>query len=314
MKPLFSLCLLLLLAASARTQYRLDSIIHNTKTARHIHVPGTRLYIIPPPGYKIATNFIGLQHKEHGMINVYDLPGGNFYTNAATFSKDGFAQKGATVFDYQELNINGYPAKFVAAQGALTHKTLALVFGDTTFSTSLIAVYPAENNAAGKELLASLKTIWYDPGQTVDPFETANFTLDTRQSPFRFFKYAANLYIYTVNGADTQADPDGPMVMVTQFPNDNTATPKDIAGMMVGKLRQFGLTNPVTRQEDSTRINNYNAYQVEVTGQMKDKPMMAYCCVVVKGNQAVVLQGISKKDLEQDLQAFKKLSATIQVK
>ncbi len=314
MKPLLTLCLFLCIAVGARSQYKLDSVIRNTKTARHVRIPGTHLYIIPPAHYDIAKNFIGLHHKERGMINVYDLPGGNFYTNAASFSKEAFIEKGATVYNYQELKIDGYPAKFVAAQGAPTHITLGLVFGDTTFSTSVMAVYPTGNEAAGKEMLASLRTIWYDPQQKIDPFETANFTIDTSNTPFRFFKYAASLYIYTINGMDTKDDPDGPFVMVAQFPNDNTARPKEIAALMVGKFREYGLTAPETKAEINDRINNNEAYQLEIQGQLKDKPVTAYCCVVVKGDQAIVLQAISKKDATRDLQYFKQLAASIQVK
>lgn len=314
MKPFLSLCLLLCMAAGARAQYKLDSIIRNTKTARHVRIPGTHLYMVPPAQYTIAKNFIGLHHKERGMINVYDLPGGNFYTNAASFSKAAFVEKGATVYDFQELSINGYPAKFVAAQGAPTHITLGLVFGDTTFSTSVMAVYPTGNETARKEMLACLRTIWYDPQQKIDPFETANFSMDTKETPFRFFKYAASLYIYTVNGNDTKDDPDGPFVMVAQFPNDHTAPPKEIAAMMVGKFREYGLTDPETKQESNDRINNNDAYQMEIQGQLKNKPVTAYCCVVVKGDQAIVLQAISKKDTASDLQHFKKLASSIQVK
>src|ERR1700710_705897 len=80
--------------------------ISNTRTSQHINIPGTRLFIVPPPNFAVATNFVGLQKNDKAVINVYDLVGGDFYTNAATFNKAEFEKKGIKVFEYKEFSVN----------------------------------------------------------------------------------------------------------------------------------------------------------------------------------------------------------------
>lgn len=313
-KLLYLFLLVSLTACGQPSNDKIKSEIKNSKTSKHINIPGTRLYIIPPPNFKVATTFIGLQKGENSMLNIYDLVGGNFNTNAATFSKGEFERQGARVFDYKEIKVNGYPAKFIHMQGDASSKGYAIVFGDTTFSTMIMAAYPVTDENTGKEIVKSLNTIWYDKNKKIDPFETANFSLNDKESKFKFFQYNANLYIYTVGGLDNKDNRDEPFIIVSQLPKDNTMTSKSIADAMIAKAQQYGLTNPDVRNISTEKINGYDTYQAEVFGQMQGKSSVIYQCVTTKGDKAIVIQGIAKSDLETNVQDFKKIASTIQLK
>jgi len=313
MKKLLSIALFFCMAACGQSPgNKINPNITNTRTKQHINIPGTRLFIIPPQDFKIATTFVGLQ-KGDAMLNVYDLVGGNFYTNAATFSKEAFEKQGAKVFDYQEIKVNGYPAKYISMQGDLAAKTYAIVFGDTTFSTMIMAAYPVTDEAAGKQIIGSLNTIFYDKQKKIDPFETALFSLDDNNSRFKFFQFNANLYLYTIDGLDNK-NTDNPFLIVTQMPMDNTLTTKSIAEMMIAKSEQYGLTNPQVKNISTDELNGYDAYETIVYGDMKGKPASIYLLVVGKGDRAIVIEGMAKSDLEANIQGFKKLSHTIRLK
>ncbi|HYH14743.1 MAG TPA: hypothetical protein VD794_05980 [Flavisolibacter sp.] len=315
MKKLLYTFLLLSFTASAQTATdNIKPTIQNTNTSKHINIPGTRLYMIPPPGFTVAKTFLGLQKGESAMLNIYDLVGGNFYTNAATFSKAGFEQQGASVLHYQEIKVNGYPAKYVSMQGDPTAHAYALVFGDTTFSTMIMAVRPANDEATGKEIMAALNSIYYDKNKKVNPFETALFSLNDQHSRLKFFQYSASLYMYTVDGKDNTKDTDNPFLLVMQLPMDNSLTTQGIAQQMIGKVQQYGLTNPQVRNTSTNKINGYDTYEMEVYGQMKDKDCVIYLCVTAKGDKAISMQGIAKDNLEASVQEFKKLAHTIQIK
>ena len=313
-KLLYLFLLVSLTACGQSSNDQIKSEIKSSKTSKHINIPSTRLYIIPPPNFKVATTFIGLQKGENSMLNIYDLVGGNFNTNAATFSKTEFERQGARVFDYKEIKVNGYPAKFIHMQGDVSSKGYAIVFGDTTFSTMIMAVYPVTDENTGKEIVKSLNTIWYDKNKKIDPFETANFSLNDKESKFKFFQYSSNLYIYTVGGLDNKDNRDEPFIIVSQLPKDNTMTAKSIADMMIAKAQQYGLTNPYVRNISTEKINGYDTYQAEVFGQMQGKSSVIYQCVTTKGDKAIVIQGIAKSDLETNVQDFRKIASTIQLK
>lgn len=313
-KLLFSLLLFSLTACGQTSSDIINPNIKNSKTNKHINIPGTRLYIIPPPNFIVAKTYVGLQKGDNSMLNIFDLVGGNFNTNAATFSKAEFERQGARVFDYQEITVNGYPAKYISMQGDLTTKAYALVFGDPTFSTMIMAAYPVTDEATGKDIIKSLNTIWYDTTKKIDPFETANFSLDDKASKFKFFKYNANLYIYSIGGVEYKEVKEAPMVLVSQFPKDNTMTVKSIADMMIGKIQQYGLTNPEIKNSSTRQINGYDTYEAEVYGQMQGSMSLLYYCIVATADKAIVVQGIAKKDIESNLQEFKKLASTVKVK
>jgi hypothetical protein len=310
-------CFFLMISLTACVQkasIQIKTSIQNSKSIAHVNIPGTRLYLVPPPNFKIATTFIGLQKAENTLITVYDLVGGNINTNAATFTKEEFEKKGAKVLDFKDIKVEGYPAKFVLMQGDAMAKEYAIVFGDTTFTTMIMAVYPATDATSGKEILSALNTIYYDKNKKIDPFETAYFSVDDKKSKFKFFRYSANLYIYLINGIENKEDQDAPMVMILQIPKDNTMTVKSISEMMISKAQQYGFTNPEIRSTNTDKVNGYDSYQVEVTGNMQNKKCLFYYCIVAKNDKAVAIQGLAKNDMENNLQEFKQLANTIQVK
>ena len=315
MQKIIFIFLFLSLTACGQTQNaKLMDEIKNSKTSNHINIPGTRVFIIPPTNFKVSTTFIGLQKSDKAIFNIYDLVDGNFYSNAATFNKESFEKQGIRVFEYKELKVNGYPAKYVSLQGEVTTKAYGLVFGDTTFSTMIMAVYPVTDETTGKEILNSLNTIFYDKDTKIDPFATANFTLNDNASIFKFKQYNANLFIYSIGGVENKEDKDAPAVIVIQMPKDNSMTVKSIADMMLAKLQQYGLTNAQIKNISTEKINGYDSYQTEVYGQMKENNSLIYYCVVAKDDKTIVFQGIAKNDIENNLSEFKKLVNTIKLK
>ena len=313
-KLIYFLLLISLVACGHTNSDKIKQEISNTKTAKHINIPGTRLYIVPPPNFTVAKTFVGLEKGGTAGMNIYDLVGGNFYTNAATFSRESFEKQGIKVFEYKELKVNGYPAKYIQVQGDPAAKSIAIVFGDTTFSAMIMAPYPATDETTGKQIINSLNTIYYDKSKKINPFETATFSLDDRVSIFKFRQYAAGLYIYSIGGQDNSNDKEAPMILVTQLPRDNSMTAKSIADMMIGKAQQYGLTNPNIKNQKTEKINGYETYQAEIYGQMQGFNSLMYICSLWDADKAIVLQGIAKKDIENNLEEFKKLAATITIK
>jgi hypothetical protein len=296
------------------TSGKINPNIQNSKTNKHINIPGTRLYIIPPADFSISQTPAGLRKGETAGITVTDLVNGNYYTNAASFNKAGFVQRGIKTFDFQEIKVNGYPAKYVSLQGDANARMYWLVFGDSSFSTMVMGVYPAGDNTSGKEILSALNTIYYDKNEKIDPFEAAAFSLDDSQSKFKFFQYVTNMYVYTMGGMDNKNDPDAPFLILTQMPIEKGMKAKNVGDMMLSKLEGYGLKNAEIKNASSEKINGYDAYEAEVHGQMHDKTSIMYQCVIVNGDNVISMQGVAKDNFDENLAAFKALAHTIKIK
>ncbi|MBO9205137.1 MULTISPECIES: hypothetical protein [Niastella] len=315
-KILLSVFLIALVACKQKTPAsdKINTNIQNTKTTKHVNIPGTRLYMVPPANYTVSQTPAGLRKGETAGITVTDLVNGNYYTNAASFNKAGFVQRGIKTFEFQEIKVNGYPAKYVSLQGDANARMYWLVFGDSSFSTMVMGVYPVGDLTSGKEILSALNTIYYDKNEKIDPFAAAAFSLDDSQSKFKFFQFSTNMYVYTVGGMDNKNDPDAPFLVLTQMPIEKGMNAKNVGDMMLSKLEGYGLTHTQIKNASSERINGYDAYEAEVHGQMHDKNSIMYQCVIANGDNVISMQGVAKDNFDKNIADFKSLAHTIKIK
>jgi len=283
--------------------------INNRLTEKHVNIPGTRLYIIPPSGFEIATSFVGLQGS-NSTLQILDVVEGDFYANAATFNKEEFEKMGIKVFEYAEFKVNGFPAKYVHMQGNPGLKTISIVFGNSTFSTMIIAAYASDDKRAEKEIKKAIQTICYDKNIQIDPLATASFTLDESNSIFKFHKSTAGMFIYTIGGENNTE----PIILILTLPMDETMTLRSISEMFISALEQKGLFVEEMKQSSVIDVNGLSAYEVEISGEMNDKECLIYLLIVIKQDKAVVIQGVATSDLENNLNEFKKLAKTIKLK
>jgi hypothetical protein len=292
----------------------IQSEIKTTKTDKHIHVAGSRLFIVPPPGFKPIGTMVGLQKESGAQIIIMDLVGGNFYTNAATTSGEAYEKAGAKVFDYKEITINGFPAKYIYMENAEKMRAYNLVFGDSSFSTMIMAMYPASDAQTGKEILQSLQTIWYDKSVTVDPFAIAHFRIDDSVSKFRFQQFNASMYLYTVDGKKLDTAVDNSMLIIAQIPRQENMTGENIAEMMLAKAQQYGFADPQVKDISKEPINGSETVEAETHGMLKDKKAVFYYCIITKGDKQLIITGVAKNNTEEDVAEFKKLTHTIIMK
>jgi len=292
----------------------IKSKIDNKKSPDHLRIPGTRLYIIPPPTFKAATGFIGLQKGDDGMISVMDLVGGNFFTNAATFSKSEFEQRGVKVFDFRELRVNGYPAKLLLGQGEGPAKMYELVFGDTTFSTMVTGMYKVGDDATAHEIIAAINSIVYDKKVNVDPFETAYFSIDEKASTFKFLRSTSNMYVYSIGGIEHPEDANAPMLLVTQMPKQDGLSMKDVVAQMISQGGKYGFQDPVVVSNASRKFNGMDAYEAEIDVVVQGMKTRLYYFAVENGGRVVVVNGVAKKDIDNNVVEFKKAAGSLTFK
>jgi hypothetical protein len=279
--------------------------ITTTKSAKHQNIPGTRVFFVPPEGFTISTILPAFQKGEQGILQAMDLPGGNFYKNAATFSKEKFEQKGIKVLDYREFAINGLPAKMALVQGDPQTKMYNLVFGDTTFSASVIGIFPTNDDQTGEQLKQAITSIYYDKSFVVDPFTKAIFKLDDTKSIFKFAKFAASHYLYSIGGVEKDAYNDESFFMAFALPLKGQTVKA-----MVDNLAKM-ISEPTVKNEINASTNGLKSFKREVYGKLKGKPALLFQHVVFLGENAVFMQGIAKDNFEKNLQEFEKLSNSV---
>jgi hypothetical protein len=313
MKQCFIVLLAFIAFGTYGQKFDFPNEINATKTGAHINIPSTKLYIIPPEGFLVSPGLPALQKGDDALIQVMDLTGGDFYTNASTFTKDNFEQKGVTVLGFKEISINGYPAKMAFLQGDSGSVVYNIIFGDSTFSEMVMAVFPGNDNAIKGQVEKALESMYYDKGQSVDPFGAAQFRLDDSKSVFKFASFSASMYLYSVNGTKNSATDNGPYMMVMSLPAGEN-TPETSADLMLGSLKRYGMEVTNIKNISTQSTNGFVTYQREVYCKLNGAGALVFQHVVNIGGNIVVMQGIAHNDYPVMLVEFKKLTNTISKK
>lgn len=282
--------------------------IITTKSSKHLNIPGTRVFVIPPTGFVTSTTLPAIEKGNEGLLQAMDLIGGSFYTNAATFSKEKFEQKGVKVFEYKEFKINNYPAKMVLVQGDPKTKMYNLVFGDSTFSTSVMGVFATNDNQTGEQIKQAIQSIYYDKTFEVNPFATAPFKLDDTKSIFKFAKFSASMYMYSIDGVKRDSYGNEPYFMAFAAPTEG-ASLKAIADDMSNVIKGATIKNI-----SETKTNGLQSFKREVYGKLNGKAAVLFQHVVLIGESAVVMQGIADDNFEKYIAEFEKLANTVDKK
>lgn len=281
----------------------------------YINIKGTKLYIIPPKGFKEAKNIVGLEKNETALIQVMDLVGGNFDSNTSTYTRAEFEKRGIKVLEFEELEIDGYKAKFSHIKGADSNESLHVVFGDSTFTAMVMGVYPSNlRNELYKDIKAAFLKIKYDKTLVIDPFSASVFKIGKNESKYKFAKATANMFIFSENGIIKDSYVDEPMIMITSVPFDKSMTKEELVEEFVNGLIRQGLIKKETKNLSKKSINGYNTVEVEYYFDHKSEIKLMLITVLVKNDKAVIIYGSAKSNFEENIIEFKKLTSVISIK
>ncbi|WP_445722622.1 hypothetical protein [Flavobacterium sp.] len=285
----------------------------NQTPDKYINIPGTRLLIIPPKGFVISKKITGLE-KENAIIQVMDLIGGNYYKNSATFTKSKFENKGIKVIEFKEIKIAGFKAKYAHIEGGDGTQAINLVFGDTSFSTVILAPLGSSNIGLASEIKNAILKVKYDKTITIDPLASSFFKINSNDSKFKFAKSTANLFIYSENGIVKDPYKDEPMVIITTLPKDGTTSKEMMIKSMIDGLVQNGFSIKEEKKPIIGKINGFESIEVEYIAEQKGKTKLIYLTVISNTDTSIAFYGITESDFENNLEEFIKLSHSLRFK
>lgn len=284
--------------------------INNTKTAAHQNIQRSRVFVVFPEDFKNDDLAVGIKNSDGNVgVVVYDLIGGSFYSNARNVTRENFESKGLIVSEFYEFIFNNYPAKFVTLIGNGT-KSYQLIFGDSTFSVSLMSVFPPEDIAIGEIIRKCILSATYDTSFIIDHKSLAPFTIDESKTKFKFFNYSGGMYIYIEEGA-SEDDPNASGIMLMLLPNIGA---EDVLNQQLMEINHYYKEGVVlTKKQQKLIVNGCEAFETENYSSGGNSRLF-YLVVVTKGEKAILMTGQAVKNQSENLEIFKKLARTIQIK
>lgn len=312
MKKYLYIAIVVLLASCSGSNF--PSAIKNSVTDKHTNIPGTRLYVVVPSDFSIATGYMGLR-KSTAVLQVYDNTDGNFFANLQIYNREKFEREGAQVSEYKDVVVDGYKGRFFFMRNNNNTLVYTLMFGDSTFCTTIFAVYPEDDEQTGKEMKSIMESIAYDANKKIDPFSRAPFSINDAVSSFKFSKLTGSAYIFTLGGGDMKFNGDQPYVIISSGAYDATLPMATLADSTFKKVEdEHAMTAKDVKSSTDTIINNYKAYEREVYGMANDKLTLLYELAIAKDRTMIIFTGHSKSDFESNILDFRNLAHTIRIK
>lgn len=278
--------------------------ITNEKTKKHVYVPGTHVYLVPPEGFEPAAGFAGFT-KGSIFIRVYDL---NTSYAEAPVLKTEYERDGAIVFDHREFEIDHHPAQYVYLQNEPRIRSCILLFGDSTFSCTVMASFPSDDVSVLPSIRKAIESVYYDKTAKADPLAYMPFTLDESASVFRYAKTSEGRLLYSVGGKTKSDRANEPVIAISVLEGDYKAPGLAIA--LKENLHKAGFKLEEEKNISDTTVNGKVAHVSELYGMQNGKKEMIYQLVIIGSEKALVIQGFATSRMEEYLKAFKQLALT----
>lgn len=280
------------------------------KTPKHQQIPGTRLFIVIPPGYKFTETSGSLRKSDGCEIQVMDGIG-NPFDRDKEVQRTSQTTSGELTFYKKNFSFGGYDANIRYGKIKRENRErIFLTFGDSQFTVLVMCILPDDNKEARQEMVNALKTIFVDKSVQIDYAAFNNYSLDLTHSAFKFNKNAALLFYYTVDG---KGDADSNYVIIARIP----ALPRieEMEGCAKALARRFAAKmTDIDTDEERISIGGQPAYRISMKGMLANQPKNVY--LVVMGNQksSVYFMGYVDGDKAELYKDCRALAQTLRLK
>lgn len=282
-----------------------------------VHVPGTKVSLVPPKGFVTADRFPGFQQTDlSASIMVTEFPGPISEVSKG-MTKSMLASRGMTLVSSQSEKVNGRNALILhVAQMAGGTKFLKwmLLIGDTKNSVMVVGTFPKDvEPMIGPGIKkAVLSTVW-SLDLPIDPFEGLGF----RVVPTVNLKIAgrmSNMLTLTASGKIGTLGPSDPVYLVGM--SIRSVPISDLRLFSESRARQIAeikeLHNITGTESKMGEIPGY-----ELLGEAQDAktsvPMRVYVVVAPdEGGYFIAVGLVGKTRADEFVPEFRHVTASFQ--
>jgi hypothetical protein len=303
---------ILSLSSCADKRPELDTI-RSKKTSDHLNIGGTRLFIIPPKGFTISDEFVGLIKDRNCSIQMLESKGQKIRGPFSAYNEAAFTKQGKKILESKKIRVNEYSGKLIVIPGRSENsEILYLLFGDNSFSVLITASYETVEKKTREEIYNSLKTIYVDQNfkSTISIYSSYFFS----SKNYKYCQKIIEFDLYTANGELNRQDIEEPVVLVTTIKHVKNVGLDKLAEMNRLGMEQQGATLSKITELSNAPINRYEALSRKISFSTEGTSKTTYQAFVKKGDQVILIQGIVfDKDLDK-LEGIKQFTNSIVIR
>jgi len=280
-----------------------------------IAIPGTKYQMQAPKGFKLAQSFSGFSNDSlKASIMVSEIPT-DFKQIAAGFSKEKLNASGLDLIKRDSILMENKLALLLELSqvvGETQYLKKVLLLGDSTKTTIVNGIFPANHPELASPIQASLLSIQFQALQDDNPMKAVNFMIDTTGSNLLFAKYQNGTLLFSKDGKIPTTAPS--FIVGSSFSSQTIPDKKQFA---LNRLKQLpgGLTATIQSQMP-IKQGKLEGYEIISKAKIYDsKEGLLYQCLFFdnKGNYFMVV-GLANIEITKNLQVFRKMARTLQPK
>ncbi|MBL7784461.1 MAG: hypothetical protein JNM36_00995 [Chitinophagales bacterium] len=295
----------------------------NNAQVNNFEVPGTRISVNKPAHFKYIPELSRLQKEtaesENTFIMFMEMNGKHFTkTDIIAHLEAEEKEKGVRFKSFKKsFKLNGYDAVLIyAPQTNGNVRQILLMYGDKDFTVMAAGAAPMNNAKEQKEITDILLSADYIKNKKIDEEQFNLFTIDLKNSKFKFSRNMGGLADYTINGEDSMTDIDKVVecFSVQILPSKLTFNEmKEYADLCIDRMENNTVASQRTivksRQANKYQHDGYDVYETQITNEYKGQEHQILIVLKPMGDKTVFFMGIDISGNQLDL--YKEIMHTI---
>ena len=294
-----------------------QTIINSTLTPNHQEVRGSKVSMIPPQGFVVATTFLGFQEaKTKSSILVLDVPK-SFTEISSGLTIESLFKQGVRVEQSVEITLNGVPALFIKGEQTVAEilfRKYILVLGTNKETLIINAIAPISDLTLDEMIKNAILSTIYDTTKVLSPLDSVDFQINTLSTNYVFAKLMPNMLIYNVDGKMPSESKDKESFVVAKVFSKAPIT--DTKAFAINRIK----TLPVQIQKMYSvlpiQINGLNGFEIYAEGVNRKTGVkeQAYQVLLYANDSYYILFGSAQNNFKNNLAVFKKLAKSFILK
>jgi len=293
------------------TAFIIIALVSCTQIERdYMEIPRTRVSIRPPVGYFKSNNFSGLETVKGRIITVNES-NENYYEIIDDYKQNLIEYSGFRDFIFSDTIVDNYEATFVINNStAETINSYSIIYGDSTFTVSIKALFKPNDQDIKEKLRKSLMSAKYSKNKTINPFEKVRFEIDTTLTQFKFIEYSNSIFWY---GFDQTDKLKLPLVSITTNGMGFGNSLEQYSLISFKGFESTGLMGLLNDTVISGEINGCKSLITIADGFYETKKTYIYQLMLSKNKHSVDLTGMCYYDDEESKEVIQKFAETFRI-
>jgi hypothetical protein len=291
------------------------TLIASAQSDKHRMVKGTKYSLVPPAGFKMATNFAGFHNETNGAsIMLSEVPA-PYATISEAMTESALKNQGMTLLDRETIAFNGGQATLIKMSqpaNGVTYRKQLLVFGDAKNTVLVNAVYPESSKGLEAAVRTALLSTTFNETQSDNPLDAVSFQIDVSGTDFKLAKFLSGNLIYTTDGQVPTAKPS-----LVVSPSLKKIAPASQRQYAINRLKQYPRGESITLEQiNPIEIDGLKGYEIRAKGKNKeDKPELVYQVMLfTKTDDYYLIVGMTTEEFDKRLTQYQTIAKTFRRK